>query len=74
MIFSSVSWVSQKNTKGVGSVHCECFPLRKLCSSLALSSRDGSRVSASCGPGAVSAEAEWSLKLWGYQMELAELI
>ncbi len=31
-------------------------------------------VSAPCGPGAASAKAEWSLKLWGLQMELAELI
>lgn len=50
------------------------FPLRKLCSSLALSSRDGSQVSAPCGLGAASAEAAWWLKLWGLQMELAELI
>lgn len=55
-------------------MHCESFPLRKLCSSLALSSRDGSQVSAPCGLGAASAEAAWWLKSWGLQMELAELI
>lgn len=55
-------------------MHCESFPLRKLCSSLALSSRDGSLVSAPCGLGAASAEAAWWLKSWGLQMELVELI
>lgn len=46
-------------------MHCESFPLRKLCSSLALSSRDGSQVSAPCGSGGSAPCGSWWLKSWG---------
>lgn len=74
-VCASVSWfLSPEDTHDLCSAwtHCEKFTMRKLCSCLSLFSRNVGQASAPHGSGAVVAEAQLRLKLWGSQVELPE--
>ncbi|ROL42860.1 hypothetical protein DPX16_8606 [Anabarilius grahami] len=53
-------------------MHCEHFPLRKLCSRLSHFSRESGEPSAPCGSGPASAEMSRKPHSWGSQVEPAD--